>query len=178
MDAKEDIFIQVIRYTLEQGKKLLLSEIFDALHMDQAQRDILTREVFYERILATSTVKNWHVFDKTPEQVLVWASAEDRFRLIDYEELQEARRAAVGANRHALLALAVSAGLAIASIGLTIVQMRDDKIDTAAVLSKLEKVRSTMEMIEARSIFKSEGYSAPQAKPQTASAIPPSAEPQ
>lgn len=164
---KEDIYIQAIRYALAQNKIFPLSELFVALSMDKTQKDMLTREVFYDRILATYSTKTWHTFEQTPQNIMVWASAEDRFRLIDYEELQEARRAAAGANKHAILALAVSAALAIASIFLNIVQMRDNNRDTAALISNLEKVRSTMEMIEARSIFQTQGVHLPEAKSPT-----------
>ncbi len=161
----EDIYIATIRYAVKRNGKFLLSELRENLGLSDEQFQILTVEIYTGKILVHGG-GSYPDFSRIPEQISIWPSSQDRFRLIEYDELQEARAAAIGANKHAVLAIAISALLAMASIGLTVWQMHESDKDTAAILERLDKINSTMEMIEARTAL---GLAPPAAKSYQAS---------
>lgn len=148
----EDLYISAIRYAITRNDKFPLGDIRTELCLSEAQFEMLTDEVSKGKILSHSNSD--YVFSSTPHEVKVWASATDRFRLIEYNELQDARKSARSANTHAIIAIAISAILAMVSIGLTIQQMHDSDRDTDATLERLENISSTIEMVEARTILR------------------------
>lgn len=150
----DDTYIRAIRYAINQNGKFPLSQLLDHLSLDEPQKEALLHEIYEKKILSHNIGNDWPRFLDKPETISVRASAEDRFRLIDYDELQEARAAAVDANKHAIIAIAISAILALFSIALSIKQMYDSDQEAAAVLKRLENITSTMEMIEARALLR------------------------
>ncbi|MGF6692635.1 hypothetical protein M2318_002707 [Metapseudomonas resinovorans] len=144
----EDLYISTIRYAIQKDDQFSLGELKFDLGLSEEQFEMLKDEVWKGNIL--SHTSSDFVFQASALEVPVWASALDRFRLIEFEELQDARKAALGANRHAILAMVISAGLALASIALTFKEMSDSDKDIKASLQRLDKIHSTIEMVEAR----------------------------
>jgi len=102
-----DIYIKVIEYAIKRDTIFKLGELFDDLSLNEKQRKIISNEVRYKNILATDSSGN--VFDRTPRDVKVWCSTEDRFRVLEYYELKEARQSAKEARCVATIAILISA---------------------------------------------------------------------
>lgn len=155
---KGDIYIEAIEYAIKRNDKFTFGELIEHLKLTDAQAQILATEIFKKNILSHNSAD--YVFANDAGSVTVWASALDRFRLIEYQELTEARDSAKSANKHAIWAIAISILLAVISIWQNYVENEaSDKSDQEIlravqnVLPAVDEIPKTLELIEARRII-------------------------
>ena len=106
---QDDIFIRVIQYAVQKNGAFDLIQMFDDLDVSNDQKNMLSDQIGKGNLLAHSKnleIINRLVKEKTP--VDVWCSAIDRFRLLEYQELSEARESSLSANRMATKAFIIS----------------------------------------------------------------------
>jgi len=112
------LYIDVIKYAINQPGKFKLGQMVDDLKISEENREILIIEIQFKRILAS--LDGAPTFHDDWQNLLIWASAEDHFRLIEYIELQEARASSQSAKNIAIFAIWLSIISLITSISLTI----------------------------------------------------------
>ncbi len=108
----DDIFIRVIRYAVDKNGPFDLITMFSELNVSDKQQEMLMDQIANRHLLShsinyiPSTI--YAIVEKKNKEMLVWCSAKDRFRLLEYEELKEARESSIEANRMATRAIWLS----------------------------------------------------------------------
>ena len=87
--------IKILQWANEKGK-FTKEEINNAL---PAYKELIDREIQHSKLFNSATSDNVQYY---------FLSFEDRFRLLDYEELQEARKSANQAKYYAIAAMGIS----------------------------------------------------------------------
>lgn len=123
MYQQEDIFIKVIKYAVDKDGPFDLIEMYDNLGVTEDQKIMLNQQIRDGNLLAHQMVV--HAFInriKESGSISVWCSAEDRFRLLEYQELSEARESSLSASKMATKAIWISIISFVCSIGFSIYQ--------------------------------------------------------
>ncbi|EMJ3470013.1 TPA: hypothetical protein P0E21_001831 [Vibrio harveyi] len=146
MNTNDDIFIRVIRYAVDKDKPFDLLGMYDDLGISNEQRHMLTEQIASGALLAHQTSIQI-VHRKVREQssgVEVWCSAQDRFRLLEYQELTEARQSSLEANKMATKAIVISIVSFLCSIGFSLYQINNPISLPEKHYSNLSQINSTL----------------------------------
>ncbi|PJC87833.1 hypothetical protein CSW98_01530 [Vibrio sp. HA2012] len=106
---QDDIFIRVIQYAVEKNGAFDLIQMFEELEVSGSQKSMLADQIGHGNLLAHN--KNHDIINRCVKEtraVDVWCSAVDRFRLLEYQELTEARESSLSANKMATKAIVIS----------------------------------------------------------------------
>ncbi|GAB5380496.1 MAG: hypothetical protein Alis3KO_26360 [Aliiglaciecola sp.] len=134
-DLKEDIFIKVIRFAVEDKNclKFKLVDLFDYLNADYNVRAVLIAQIQNKGLLdhnrtvssfgENSLDPNWQ---KLAEGVDVWCSALDRFRLLEFDELRATQKSAKSASKHAKMAMFIAIVSVLTNIVVSVFQLSSD----------------------------------------------------
>jgi hypothetical protein len=122
----DDFIIKVLKYATEKDE-FTFEELCISLAPTDIQKTQLMRQVEVSEILGHAHVNysNFLSANKAPKTKL-YASTEDHFRLLEYQELKEARASSVVATKFATGALTVSIITAIISTCISIKSMNSE----------------------------------------------------
>ncbi|MEZ8037862.1 hypothetical protein AB4277_16545 [Vibrio splendidus] len=124
MTKKDDIYIQVLKYAVENDGPFDLTKMFKELHVTEDQKVMLLQQVEIGNVLAhRMTTVGFNRRVESCEQIKVWCSAIDRFRLLEYQELQEARESSKSASRMARIAILISIISFFSAVGISLYQI-------------------------------------------------------
>lgn len=108
----DDIFIRVIRYAVNKDGPFDLLTMFSDLDVTDEQKKMLMDQIAYRHLLSHSkdyiATNIYAIVKNGDKKILVWCSAIDRFRLLEYQELKEARQSSLDANKMATRAIWIS----------------------------------------------------------------------
>jgi len=110
-------------------------------------RIILLSDIADNKLLAYKAGHSAYHVRNMPENITAWCTANDRFRLLEYQELQEARESAATAKKHALIAICISIASLLASICFSIYQVATPVTLDQKVLAIQEKQLAATEKI-------------------------------
>ncbi|KGY06813.1 hypothetical protein [Vibrio sinaloensis] len=146
MNTNDDIFIRVIRYAVDKDKPFDLLGMYDDLGISNEQRHMLTEQIASGVLLAhqTSTQIVHRKVREHSSGVEVWCSAQDRFRLLEYQELTEARQSSLEANKMATKAIVISIVSFLCSIGFSLYQINNPISLPEKHYSNLSQINSTL----------------------------------
>ncbi|MDN3640936.1 hypothetical protein QWY82_19210 [Simiduia curdlanivorans] len=102
-----DIYIKALRYA-EEKKKFTLQELQFELGLSDELVDQIALQAHHKQIFFQSTSNFYNKYKSEPYPQCFF-SVEDKFRLLEHEELNHARESALSATRFAVLALVISA---------------------------------------------------------------------
>ncbi|MCU8361994.1 hypothetical protein OC503_02630 [Vibrio vulnificus] len=124
MDTKEDVYIRTIEYAVEKDGSFNLTKMLEDLALNEQQIEMIRHQVASGGLLAHEYTYS-HVVESVniQREVKVWCSALDRFRLLEYQELRDARESSRSANTKAIFAIIVSIVSFMASIFISLYQM-------------------------------------------------------
>lgn len=132
MSSQKDIFIRVIEYAVQRNGSFLMSDMVQSLELEGAQLRMICDQIGRGNLLAHNH-RDGSPFRGDPNFANreymsqdVWCSAIDRFRLLEYQELQEARKSAQDANKQASRALIVAIVAIVISAGAAFWQVTTD----------------------------------------------------
>ena len=128
----ENLYIRVIRWSLNQEGKFSFQELKDALQLDDTQESIVVDQIGSGKLLSHRYDGNSirrNDFDHVRSKF--WASARDSVWLIDHDELVFSRKAPLDAQKQATRAFVISIIALILSTLIGVIQ-----ILTPADLSK------------------------------------------
>ncbi len=118
--VEHDIILRLIEYGVKKNTSFNLGQAYKDLGYNDAERKIVSRTIDAGHVLGGATTG---IVELDFRHVNVWCTAADRFRLLEYKELQEARESASTAKKHALIAIGISIVAFIASVGFSIYQI-------------------------------------------------------
>ena len=114
---KEDLYIAVLRWGREHlGEYTTPKDLFDLMNDRGFESPYLSNFVAFQRLFWDTFTALDHPEEPYYERFEWVLSVESYFRLLEYEELNEARQSSTKALRLAVAAMIIAAGLAIASI--------------------------------------------------------------
>ncbi|EGU30858.1 hypothetical protein VIBRN418_16266 [Vibrio sp. N418] len=123
----DDVFIKVIRYAVDKNGPFDLITMFSELNVSEQQQEMLMDQIANRHLLSHSTAYIpsivYAIVEKKNKEMLVWCSAIDRFRLLEYEELKEARESSIDANKTATRAIWLSIVTLLCSIFFSLYQV-------------------------------------------------------
>ena len=141
----KDLYIKVIEYSIKRETRFKLGDLFSELDLTEEQKKIILNEVRFKKILSCDSSD--YVFNDTPDDVMVWSSTEDRFRLLEYTELVEARESSKEARNIAIIAIIISIFSTASSIFISISQFSKPIILSPEITSIIEKQAYNLELI-------------------------------
>ena len=146
---EEDIYIKALKFA-EQHKKFTLQELQQGLSLDDEQLDLFAIQTHHKQIFYQNTTNFYNNYKTTNSPV--YFSVEDKFRLLEHEELKHARESSLSATRLAFAALFVSIISSSASIYFNVEPSNQlsDLIKTVSIVSqKLDTSNRSLKTIEA-----------------------------
>ena len=105
MSESQDLYVRVIGWASKRAGKFTLGEMISSLELSEQQNIVVRKEIAAKRLLATDMMA--YVVEATDlrwQSVEVWCTAEDRFRYLEFEQLQFARSEAEKAGKQARFA--------------------------------------------------------------------------
>ncbi|MBU2986811.1 hypothetical protein KO528_15710 [Saccharophagus degradans] len=121
---ENSLIIKVLNFATKRIE-FTFAELCDATNPDEVEKKQLKKLIHYKEILFHDHSDFINKVDETNE-IKLFASAEDHFRLLEFQELKEARKSSVVATRFATAALVVSIISTLASIGFSLASMKSD----------------------------------------------------
>ena len=101
--------------------------MYSDLKVTDAQQKMLTDQIANRQLLSHSTeytaLNINAIIEKGDAELIVWCSAIDRFRLLEYQELSEARESSLDANKMATIAIGISIISFLFAAGIAIFQI-------------------------------------------------------
>lgn len=148
MDDK-NLMIRVLEWATKQGQ-FTFQDLCQAINPTEEEREQLKLLIHYKSILYHNHPTFYSSADKT--NLKIFASAEDHFRLLEYQELKEARESSKEANSKSLIAIGIAVISTVISIFMSIAAMSSDinvpdrlyqtlKNSNQSVLNELESIR-------------------------------------
>ncbi|ASF49097.1 hypothetical protein Q7A_03440 [Methylophaga nitratireducenticrescens] len=104
---EEDVYIKALKFA-EKKRKFTLQELQLELNLTNEKLKEFALQTHHNEIFYNNTVNFYTVYNKKPPYPSVYFSVKDKFRLIQYEELKEARKASKNATLFAVAALMIS----------------------------------------------------------------------
>lgn len=143
-----DIFIEAIRYATKKAERFKLEEIYQHLNLNYNQKQILREQIRSGNIFH-STFSLDHLDTDDGGSYVISASVEDRFRLLAYEDLQQARKSACHAWAMAIFSIFVSCTLGGAlSIHQSYEQNKSSNATSELLIEAINTTNKTLETIQ------------------------------
>ncbi|EKD44209.1 MAG: hypothetical protein ACD_71C00213G0004 [uncultured bacterium (gcode 4)] len=102
---RKDFYIELLKYANKKNE-FILNELFEDLNLNQEEKNLFCERLIHSKLL----------FDSTSKSDIFMISIKGRFKLLEHEELTEARISSKQAKYIAISAIIISALLAICSI--------------------------------------------------------------
>lgn len=101
MSTKKNIYIRILKYANRKGE-FTMDELYDELKLNQKQKDFVNSGRGTTGLICnTGRIKE----EGTNKNSTFTISAEGTFKLLEYEELEEARKSSKWAMRFAIIAM-------------------------------------------------------------------------
>jgi hypothetical protein len=107
-----DFYIKLLKWA-DARETFTLKDIQKEFNISDDQIGVISHQIRNRQLFSTNSPMG---FDAKLKQTKLWMSVEDKFRLIEYDELKEAREASKNATYFASAALVISILTLIASI--------------------------------------------------------------
>ena len=108
VSREKDLYIRVVEYAVAKDGPFDLNQMYEDLALDDNKKRMLTDQIDNRYLLATNCCGQIPRRLSCGACVEVWCSARDRFRLLEYQELHDARRSSKKANLFATVAIMIS----------------------------------------------------------------------
>ena len=149
MDDK-NLMIRVLEWATSRDI-FEFDELREALNLTENEESQLIN-LIHEKSILFHTSSNAAARMRRRESVKLFASAEDHFRLLEYQELKEARQSSKDANIKSLIAIGIAVVSTFTSIVMSVASMSSDinvpdrvyqtlKNTNQSVLNELENIR-------------------------------------
>ncbi|WP_394375340.1 hypothetical protein [Stutzerimonas frequens] len=149
-----NLFIRVLRFSTER-EEFTFEDLCKAVSPNETQIKQLKLLIHNKDLLFQNRVNFFNEVDTNPN-IKIFAGADDHFRLLEYQELREARASSVLATRFAVAALFVSIVSAAFSIYFSITAMNSDinvpeklystaQLNSEKILKSLAEIRGSIE---------------------------------
>ena len=110
---RKNFYIEILKYA-DDKREFILNELFDDLKLDQEEKNLICQKLINSKLLFYNTGKE--KINQTGKHSIFTISIEGKFKLLEYEELVDARQSSKEAKWIAIIAMIISAILAIGSI--------------------------------------------------------------
>lgn len=114
---RKNIHIEILRYAQEHTE-FIVKELMDDLKFTQEEKDLFVQRLINDKLFIQNTGRNKKT--KAGEESLFIIAAEGRFKLLEYEELEEARKSSKEARWFAIIAIIITAIVGIIQIIISI----------------------------------------------------------
>jgi hypothetical protein len=102
---RKNFYIQILRYAHEKDGGFILDEIFEALSVSKVEKQLITENVIHDKQLLQRVGGRKTLHGEENEFSI---SSEGRFRLLAYEQLESANKAALRATWIAIASIIIS----------------------------------------------------------------------
>ncbi|WP_406663209.1 hypothetical protein [Gallaecimonas sp. GXIMD1310] len=118
---EDDLYIRALKFA-EQKQVFKFNELMDELQIDGKLElvESIRRQIAYGQLFYQSQTPR-HFLSGQYETVDIYFTVNDKFRLLEYTELKEARASSLKASQQAKWALIISSILAATSIGVSLI---------------------------------------------------------
>ena len=116
---EDDLYIRALKF-VEQKQVFKFNELMDELQNDAKLVDSIRRQIANGQLFYQSQTPSRFICGQY-ETVDIYFSVNDKFRLLEYTELKEARASSLKASDQAKWALIISSILAATSIGVSLI---------------------------------------------------------
>lgn len=103
---RKNIHIEILKYAQEHTE-FTKDELMTDLKFIQEEKNLFVREFIHGKLLIYNTGRNKKT--KAGEEGLFIIAAEGRFKLLEYEELEESRKSSLEARWFAIIAIIITA---------------------------------------------------------------------
>lgn len=106
---RKDLYIQLLKYA-DHKVEFTMQELFNDLNLNQEEKDLFAWQLIHNKLLFDN------VRISANAETIFTISVEGKFKLLEYEELTEARISSKEAKKQAFRAIIISWVFALASI--------------------------------------------------------------
>ncbi len=150
MDDK-NLMIRVLEWATTQ-EEFSFQELCEAVPLTEVEKNQIKLLIHGKDILYHNHTSFISYVDKPQTRINLFASAEDHFRLLEYQELKEARKSSKDANIKSLVAIIITIISTVIAIIMSVKSMNADINIPNKLYDKIDesnlRVVSTLESIE------------------------------
>lgn len=134
---RKDVHIEILKYAYEHGE-FLCQDLMNDLEFNQNEKDYFSQILIHEGNLICNTGRNKTNDDG--QHSIFTISTEGRFKLLEYDELQEARKSSQGARFWSIVAMIITALFSFFSICIQL--FRPIQIDDAQITGLIKEINT------------------------------------
>jgi len=112
-EIRKNIHIEILKYAQEHTE-FIKDELMEDLKFTQEEKDLFVQKLINDKSLIQNTGRTKKT--ETGEESLFIIATEGRFKLLEYEELEEARKSSKEARWFAIMAIGFTAIIGIVQI--------------------------------------------------------------